>query len=162
MEEKQETTESGSGSRSEPRGRSDAIPTFSEQIARVTANLLDTYLGHSYKAKDGSSELPEFWRWLNATFGSFSLAFAIVVLQLLTPDKPTGDAFLSRLSTLFLSPLFSELPVIGILLPVFVLLGFCMLGAVVATSIKCGGPIRLFIMGMILLSLPLLLAARVV
>lgn len=156
MQEKQEATESDSGSSIEPPGGSGERALLSNQIAKVTGVLIESYLGHSYKAKDGSSELPEVWRWLNATFGSFSLAFAILVLQLSSPDK-AGDALLSRLATLF-----SESTIIGILAPVFfVLLGFCMLGAVVATSIKSGGPMRLFIMGMVLLSLPLIIAARV-
>ena len=77
MDEKQEATKSGSDSSIEPPGGGGEIATISKQIAKLFDTLIASYLGHSYHAKNGASELPEVWRWLNATFGSLSLAVAI-------------------------------------------------------------------------------------
>lgn len=48
-QEKQETSESGSSSSIEPPIDDGEITTISKQITTVTATLIDSYLGRSYR-----------------------------------------------------------------------------------------------------------------
>lgn len=157
MEGKQGTTDSSSGSSLEPLGGGREISELSKQIAKVVDILTESYRGHSYKEeKKKTPDLPGLWRWVNATFGSFTLAFAASLFQLSSPGQK-GIASLSRLSVLFG---WSQESTSILLSLSFFLTGCMLIGAVVATSTKSGGPMRLFIMGVLLLSLPLIMAAR--
>ena len=118
-----------------------------DQIATVIWRLTEAYLGDAYKNRHGCSQMGAPRRWLNATFGSVTFFFSVLIITLLAPLR-TADAPLSRLSVLLDTT--SGIIGIGTVALVFP----AVLSFVTASSIQRGGPLRLYISGVVVASLP--------
>lgn len=125
-----------------------------DPVADCVRSLIDSYLGKNYQNKRGKRTLGPFLRWLNAVFGASILLSAVYLrtfVALVTSELSTTSAdFVGRLST--------DLTAIGIL-GIAVVVGL-LTGIVAASSIRQGGPLRLFIAGVFVSGLPFALAFR--
>ncbi len=124
-----------------------------DQIATSIVRLTEAYLGDAYKTKSGCSQMRWALRWLNATFGIVTFFASMLLVTSLAPAQ-IADTELSRLSVL----LDTTVGRFGIGLAV---LGFSvLLSCVIAQSIQRGGPLRLFISGVIISSLSFVVTGR--
>lgn len=138
-----------SGRSASNRGQGNSHPV-GDQVAAAIFRLAEAYLGNAYSGKCGSSSMRFAWRFLNALFGVLSFYASVVVFGGEGPDTQLSR-FLVVVGSSVEGQVMSVVLAIGI---------SALLSIVISTSIKNGGPLRLFVAGVIVSSLPFAISGR--
>ena len=122
-----------------------------DPIAYSVKTLIDSYLGKRYRNKRGATTLHPFWRWLNATFGAALVLTAVYLRTIVTVLSPDVSEEFGNIVGKLSANLETAIPIVASLTGMLI-------GIVAATSIRHGGPVRLFIAGVFLSALPFALS----